>query len=209
MKRMRCAILENDPFLCMPGRRAVNPRTCPRSMHILLKRCKHGNGGAVFAVLLRAAASPRMTMQEQARAASTLCPQCSLYVSEKGNLVHRHFPHGPSRQVVKHESFAARALRLAPNGSHTVPFELRRKGDRSLFTGVVYSDGSACDEQDPALCVVSWGLVANTGAGDPVTVLGALPFLIQDVNGAELIGLFMFPRIARATAQYVTDSSCA
>ena len=38
---------------------------------------------------------------------------------------------------------------------------------------------------------------------NPVTVLGTLPFLTQDVGGADLHGLFMFLRIARAPAQYV------
>ena len=49
--------------------------------------------------------------------------------------------------------------------------------------------------------------MANTSTAQPVTVSGTLPFLIQDVNGAELFGLFMFLRIARAPAQYVTDRS--
>ena len=54
--------------------------------------------------------------------------------------------------------------------------------------------------------MAGWGL-ANTGAGQPVTVSGTLPFLIQDVHGAELSGLFMFLRITHALAQYATDSS--
>ena len=49
--------------------------------------------------------------------------------------------------------------------------------------------------------------MANTSTGQPVTVSGTLPFLIQDVNAAELFGLFMFLRIARAPAQHVTDCS--
>ena len=49
--------------------------------------------------------------------------------------------------------------------------------------------------------------MAHTSTGQPATVSGTLPFLIQDVGGAELFGLFMFLRIARAPAQYVTDSS--
>ena len=55
--------------------------------------------------------------------------------------------------------------------------------------------------------MAGWGVVANTSTEQPVTVSGTLPFLIQDVDGAELFGLFMFFRIARAPAQYVTDSS--
>ena len=88
-----------------------------------------------------------------------------------------------------------------------MPYETRWTGDRSLLTGVVYGDGSAYEGQDADLCVAGWGLVANTSTGQPVTVSGTLPFLIQDIDGAELFGLFMFLRIARAPAQYVTDSS--
>ena len=88
-----------------------------------------------------------------------------------------------------------------------MPYETRWTGDRSLFTGVVNGDGSAYEGQDADLCVAGWGLVANADAGQPVTVSGTLPFLIQDVDGAELFGLFMFLRIAHAPAQYVTDSS--
>ena len=54
--------------------------------------------------------------------------------------------------------------------------------------------------------MAGWDLVANAGAGQPVTVSGTLPFLIQDVDGAELFGLFMLLRIAHALAQYVTGS---
>ena len=92
----------------------------------------------------------------------------------------------------KHESFAARALLPALKGrppGYTVPYETRRTGERSLFTGVVCGDGSAYDGQDA------------------VTVSGTLPFFIQDADGAKLFGLFMFLRIARAPAQHVTDSS--
>ena len=49
--------------------------------------------------------------------------------------------------------------------------------------------------------------MANTDTRQPVTISGTLPFLIQDVDGAELFGLFMFVRIARAPGQHVTDSS--
>ena len=38
--------------------------------------------------------------------------------------------------------------------------------------------------------LAGWGLVA----GQPVPVSGTLPFIIQDVDGAELFGLFMFLR---------------
>ena len=82
----------------------------------------------------------------------------------------------------------------------------RWQGDRSLITGVVYGDGSTYEGQDADPCVHGWGLVADTGAGHRVSVPGTLPFLIQDVDGAELFGFFMFLRIARAPVQYVTDS---
>ena len=114
-----------------------------------------------------------------------------------------------SRALWEHESFAARALpalKGRPPG-HTVPYETRWSGDRSLFTGVVYGDGTAYEGQDADLCVAGWELVANADAGQPVTVSRTLPFLIQDVDGAELVGLFMFLRIAHAPGQYVTDSS--
>ena len=52
--------------------------------------------------------------------------------------------------------------------------------------------------------MAGWGPVANADAGQPVTVSGTLPFLIQDVDGAELFWLFVFLRIAHAPAQYVT-----
>ena len=55
--------------------------------------------------------------------------------------------------------------------------------------------------------VAGWELVANTCARQPVSVSGTLPFLIRNVEGAELFDLFMFLRIAQAVAQYVTDSS--
>ena len=49
--------------------------------------------------------------------------------------------------------------------------------------------------------------MAKTVAEQPVSVSGTLPYLIQDVDGAELFALLMFLRIAFAPAQYVTDSS--
>ena len=55
----------------------------------------------------------------------------------------------------------------------------------------------------PEQCLIT----ANTGVGQPVSASGTLPFFVQDVDWAELFGLFMFLRIARALAQYVTDSS--
>ena len=84
-----------------------------------------------------------------------------------------------------------------------MPYETRWQGDRSLITGVVYGDGSVYEGQDAELCVAGWGLVANAGTENPVTVSGTLPYL----DGAELFGFFMFLRVARAPAQYVTDSS--
>ena len=89
---------------------------------------------------------------------------------------------------------------------YTVLHETRWTGDRSLFTGVIYCDGSVYEGHYADLCVAGWELVANTSTGQPVSVLGTLPFLIQDVDGAELFGLFMFLHIARAPAQCVTDS---
>ena len=89
----------------------------------------------------------------------------------------------------QHESFAARALPPALKGRppvYTVPHETRWTGDRSLFTGVTYGDGLAYEGQDADLCVAVWGLVANAGTGQPVTVSGSLPFVIQDVDGAAL-----------------------
>ena len=45
------------------------------------------------------------------------------------------------------------ALNVSPPG-YTVPFELRRKADRNLFTGVIDGDGSAREEQEPELCLI-------------------------------------------------------
>ena len=73
--------------------------------------------------------------------------------------------------------------------------------------GVAYGDGSVYEGQDADLRVAGWGLVANTATEQPVSVSGSLPNVIQDVDGAELFALFMFLRIARAPAQYVTDTS--
>ena len=81
-----------------------------------------------------------------------------------------------------------------------MPCETRWQDDRSLFTGVVHGGGSAHDGQDADLRVAGWEL-ANTAGGQPVSVSGTLPYLIQDVDG--------FLRIARAPAQYVTGSSFA
>ena len=166
------------------------------------------------------------TQRRKYRAVKTLSPLCALCGSEERSLIHRHFrcsevqdgePSnmlGPfhaatqSGALRKHESFAARALLPALKGRprrYTVPYETRWTGDRSLFTGVLYGDGSAYEGQDADLCVAGWGLVANTSTGQPVTVSGTRPFLIHDVDGAEFFGLFMFLRIA--LAQYVTDSS--
>ena len=112
----------------------------------------------------------------------------------------------------EHEPHAARALLPALNEvppGNTVPYETRWTGDRGLFTGVVDGDGSAYEGQDADLCVAVWGLVANAGAGQPVTVSGTLPLLAQDVDGAELFGLFMFLRHCARTdsVRHVTDSS--
>ena len=49
--------------------------------------------------------------------------------------------------------------------------------------------------QDPELRVAVWELVANTAIEQPISVSGTLPYLIQDVDGAELFALLMFLRI--------------
>ena len=100
--------------------------------------------------------------------------------------------------------WASRALLPALKGRVHSALRNPLAGDRSLITGVVYGDGSACEVQDANLCVAVWELAANTGAGH-VSVSGTLPFLIQDVDWAELFGLFTFLRIAHAPAQCVTD----
>ena len=48
---------------------------------------------------------------------------------------------------------------------------------------------------------VRWRLAAKLA-----TVSGTLRFFIQDVDGPELVALFMFLRSARASAQYVTNN---
>ena len=193
--------------------------------------CEGLDRGADVAPLFAALYSPRLSTQEQSflrsvvvdgqwtqrrryRAAKTLSPLCALCGSEEGSLIHRHFrcsevPKGEPSNMLgpfhaaaqpgapwKHKSFAARALLPALKGrppGHTVPYETR--GDRSLFP--------AYEGQDADLCVAGWGLVANAGTGQPVAVSRTLPFLVRDVDGAELFGLFMFLRIAHAPAQYV------
>ena len=168
------------------------------------------------------------TQQRKHRVAKMLSPLCALCGSEGGSLIHTHFRCsevqyvGPGEMLGlfheaaepgalwRHESRAAQALLPALRGrppGYTVPYETRWTGDRSLFNGIIYGDCSAYEGHDTDLCGAGWGLVANTSAGQPVTVSGTLPFLIQDVDGAELFGRFMFLRIARAPAQCVTDSS--
>ena len=132
-------------------------------------------------------------------------PQASGWCHEDINMLGPFHAVAQSGGLWKHEYFAARALLPALKGlppGYTAPDETRWTGDRCLFTGVIYDDGSAYEGQDADLCVAGWGLVANAGTGQPVTVSGTLPFLIQDVDGAELFGLYMFLRIAHAPAQY-------
>ena len=95
------------------------------------------------------------TQLRKYRAARTLSPLCALCGNEEGSLVHRHFrclevqdvgpcnTPGPFHSAAetgklwKHESFAARALLPALSGrspGHTVHFEIRWQGDRSLIT---------------------------------------------------------------------------
>ena len=168
------------------------------------------------------------TQQRKFRAARALSPLCALCGNEEGSLAHRHFrcagapgdeassipspfrSAAESGKLWEHESFASRGLlpvlRGRPPG-YTVPYEARWQGDRNTFTGVKNGDGSAYEGQDAEICVAGWMLVANAGTANPTTVSGTLPYLIQDVDGAELFGFFMFLRFARAPAQYVTDSS--
>ena len=122
---------------------------------------------------------------------------------EPRNMLGPFYSAAQSGSLQKHESFASRAPLPALNGRPldcTMPCETRWQDDRSLFTGVVHGGGSAHDGQDADLRVAGWEL-ANTAGGQPVSVSGTLPYFIQDVDG--------FLRIARAPAQYVTDSSFA
>ena len=75
------------------------------------------------------------------------------------------------------------------------PVELRWRGDRNLFTAVIYDDRSAYEWQD-AWSAGSWWQ----------TRVPEL-FLASDVDGADLFALYMVLRIARASPEYVTDSS--
>ena len=138
------------------------------------------------------------TQQRKHRAAKTLSSLCALCGSEEGSLIHRHFrcstvqygePSnmlGPFHAAAEsgalwtHESFAARALLPALRGrppGYTVPYETRWTGDRSLFTGVIYGDGSAYEGHDADVCVAGWGLVANTSSsalGSPMSRIAVL-----------------------------------
>ena len=167
------------------------------------------------------------TQLRKYRTARSLSPLCALCGSEEGSLTHRHvrcsevlddvelrkmsgpfFSAAQLDSLWKLESFASRALRPALKrrpSDFTRSYETRWQGDRSLFTGVVHGDDSSYEGQGrrPPRC----GLVANTAAEQSVLVTGTLPYLTQDVDGAELFVLFMFLRIAPAPAQYVTDSS--
>ena len=180
------------------------------------------------AYLRSAVVDGQWTQQRKFRAGRTWSPLCMSCGSEEGSLAHRHFrcPGEPgsapcvipspfraaaeSGKLWELDSFASRALLPAPPGrplGYMVPYDVRWQGDRSLVSGVVYGDGAAYEGQDSELCVAGWGLVATAAAGNPVTVSGTLPYLIQDVDGAELFASLMFLRLARAPAQYVTDSS--
>ena len=66
--------------------------------------------------------------------------------------------------------------------------------------------------QDADLCVARWGLVANTGAGQPVSVSKTLPFFIQDADGAMLLASscsFVSRTRRRSTARTAVLSSKA
>ena len=56
---------------------------------------------------------------------------------------------------------------------------------------VVYSDGSACEEQDADLCVVGWALVANGGARQPVSSSGTLLFVSMMWTGQSFPSSFV------------------
>ena len=89
------------------------------------------------------------TQQRKYRVAKTLSPLCALCGSEECSLIHRQFrcsevQHGRTtcwapftRQLSR-----ARFGRTSCSG-YTVPHESLWTGDRSLFTGVIYGDGSA------------------------------------------------------------------
>ena len=201
----------------------------------LREGCEGLDRGAVFAPRSAALHSPLLstpsvivdgqwTQLRKHRAVRTLAAMCALSGSEEGSLIHRHircsevpdvepcntWPFslgGHIGQVVGARVFritsAAASAQRAPPGDAQCLTKTRWQGDRSLITGVIYGDGSAHAGQDAG----GWQL--KTGACQPVTVSGTLPFLIQDVDEAQLFGLFMFLRIAHASAQYVTDSSFA
>ena len=165
---------------------------------------------SVFATLC----SPRLSAQEQAywrsvvvdgqwtqrrkyRAAKTLSSLCALCGSEKGSLIHRHFrcsevPDGEASNMLgpfhaaaqsgavwEHESFAARAA--TSRQRYTVLHETRWTGDRSP------------QEYSAATARPARGRTRTCAWQVGVWWSGTLPFLIQDVDVAELVGLFMVP----------------
>ena len=106
-----------------------------------------------------------------------------------------------SGKLWKHESFEAGVLLLTLSGRPlgcTVPFEIRWQGDRSLISGVVHSDGSAYEGARRRLVRCRMG----TG-GKHRRWASHLSRCVR----SRVIGFLMFFRIARASAQYVTDSS--
>ena len=230
LKRMQWTVLEHGPFLwCMHDGRIVDPRrVCPHSMHILLKRTARAwqwrraalhEGWSCRSTCARSSLTGSGPSERKYRAARTLSPLCALCGSEEGSLTHRHF-------AVSKCQTASQAARRAPCGSTSLCHRARcYQPSKSEHQGTLCpakpagqvtaacsqewstATASAYEGQDADLCVAGWGLAANAGAGQPVAVCGTLPFLIQDVDGAELVGVFMFLRIAQAPAQYVTDSS--
>ena len=168
------------------------------------------------------------TQLRKYRAARSLSPLCALCGSEEGSLTHRHarcsevldveprnmrgpfYSAAQSGSLWRHESFASRALLPAlkerPPG-FTVPYESRWQGDSSLFTGVVYEDGSAYEGQDADLCVAGWGLAANTAAEQPRLGLwnGCHTSSKMSMEQSSLPSSSSF--VSRAPAPYVTDSS--
>ena len=169
------------------------------------------------------------TQRRKYRAAKTLSPLCALCGSEESSLIHRHFrcsdvQNGEASNMLghfhaaaesgalwTHESFATRALLPAlKRATARVHRALRNVMDKSTAVCSLESSTAIARPTRAMTRTCAWqvGVWWRTRAlGQPVTVSGTLPFLIQDVDGAELLGLLMFLRIARAPAQHVTDSS--
>ena len=108
---MQWTILEHDFFFgCIHGVRVVEPRrTCPHSVHILLKGaaiawqwrrvalhegyegCARRTPAVENAHLRSAVVGGQWPQLRKYLSARTLSPPCALYGSEENSLVHRHF----------------------------------------------------------------------------------------------------------------------